>query len=332
MSERQWPERACIQFKYCLAPSTINTYNKYISDFTTMCYECSTDVSDEPTLIKYLCHIADNSERPKSALNCARAALSHMFIGLKCQNPLNTFWINHFITALIKSGTKNVRPKSNVIPVSVLRNMFYEWPDNFRLDVKRLRMKCISLLALSLMLRPSDISPKGLLYSNNGVIEKMIFSREHVSFSTSQDGAINGAQISFHGIKNDTLRDGFIVKLPVSSDPKLCPVKTLHWYMNCTSSQTPKNNPVFISLRRPFKELSAQAVASVLNDTLRLAGLYPSYTAKDFRPTGATIQVKEGVNPKTVMKVGCWKTDTVFFDHYVHDETPTDFSDNVLFY
>ena len=195
--------------------------------------------------------------------------------------------------------------------------MFQSWEENGALELKLLRMKCIALLALSLMLRPSDIAPKS----------SMTFQRKQIRFQ--DDGSV---QISFHGIKNDTSRDGFCVKLPPSTVPTLCPVAALKAYMGRTAAMAEASGAVFISLSSPFKAISSQSVANILNETLTRAGLYPTYTAKDFRPTGATIQVREGVDPKTVMKMGRWKTDTVFFEHYVHSEPPQEFADNVLLY
>ena len=111
----------------------------------------------------------------------------------------------------------------------------------------------------------------------------------------------------------------------------LCPVRTLQEYLSRTQPLCGgPDSPVFLSLKRPHNALSAQTIANVLNEALQLCNLHPLYTAKDFRPTGATLQVREGVDPKTVMKVGRWKTDSVFFDHYVHSTPPPEFTDNVV--
>ena len=305
----------------------MSTYNRYISKFHELCRNQQVKVFDEPTLVLFLCDIADGSDRPKSALNCARAALSHMFLAYGQSNPLSDPWVCHLITALIKSGTSEARTRSNVIPVAPIRELFSTWPHNSQLDTKRLRLKCITTLALALMLRPSDIAPRGTSYCpSSGVSAAMTFKRSHIRFW--DDGT---ASVTFHGIKNDTLRDGFIVALNPSSCAAVCPVAALKEYLARTADVCPSpDSPVFVALRRPYNGLSAQAVANILNEALSLVGLHNTFSAKDFRPTGATVQVQEGVDPKTVMKVGRWKTESVFFDHYVHSQPPVEFSDNVL--
>ena len=54
------------------------------------------------------------------------------------------------------------------------------------------------------------------------------------------------------------------------------------------------------------------------------------FTAKSFRPTGATIAVSQGILPETVMKIGRWKTKEVFLNHYVYGQVPSGFTTNLL--
>ena len=327
LQRRGWDDRARAQFKLFLAPSTLLTYDRYVSRFNELCVNRGVSVFDQPTVIKFLCDLADASQRPRSVLNCASAALTHLFTALGQDNPMHDPFVRNLITALVKSGTVAVRERSQVIPVQQLRDLFSKWPDNTSLDIKRLRQKCITLLALAIMLRPSDIAPRAVLFSPDSCLTgSMTFTRRQVMFH--QD---NTATIYIHGNKNDTDRAGFEVRVQPCSDETLCPVRTLALYLQRTDLQAPSpGSPVFVSLRRPFQALSAQAIAMSLNEVLKEAGLYPEFTAKDFRPTGATCQIDNGVNPKTVMRLGRWKTETVFFDHYVHSRPPSSFSDNVL--
>ncbi|KAH3789161.1 hypothetical protein DPMN_167333 [Dreissena polymorpha] len=53
-----------------------------------------------------------------------------------------------------------------------------------------------------------------------------------------------------------------------------------------TRTHKPTSGPVFISLREPFSPLRASAIAKVLEDGIKLAGLEgQGYSAKSFRPT-----------------------------------------------
>lgn len=67
----------------------------------------------------------------------------------------------------------------------------------------------------------------------------------------------------------------------------------------------PVSKPVFLTLNAPFKQLGSSGVAKVLDHAIHLAGLGgQGYTAKSFRPTGATAAVEAGVNPDYVRKIG----------------------------
>ena len=148
-----------------------------------------------------------------------------------------------------------------------------------------------------------------------------------IQFNT--DGSLT---LTFFGIKNDTCRDGFKVSIPKSTEPKLDPSTTLRAYINRTKS--PENlpsDPVFVSLNRPFKAISSTTVSLILNESIKLAGLdCAKFTAKSFRPSAATKAVESGMDPDKARRIGRWKTPSVFFDHYVFDKTPDNYTDNIL--
>jgi len=216
------------------------------------------------------------------------------------------------------------------MPVEQFNALFTCWGENEKLSLKRLRQKAITLLALVTMLRPSDVAPKSVHFDPFSFEHsKMQFNTDQIVFESS-----GSMRISFHGIKNDTSRSGFQVVVPPATNILLDPVKTLRDYIERSMSHrkmSARGNAVFLSLYSPYKALSAQTIASVLEDSIADAGLDKKlYTAKSFRPTGATVQIEKGVDPKTVMKMGRWKTDTVFFEHYVHSRTPSTFTDNIV--
>ena len=76
---------------------------------------------------------------------------------------------------------------------------------------------------------------------------------------------------------------------------------------------------------------SSSQIVNILNECIQLAGLDISvYSAKSFRPTCATRAIQAGCDPKKTMRVGRWKTETVFFEHYVHDKTPDNFTNLLM--
>ena len=68
-----------------------------------------------------------------------------------------------------------------------------------------------------------------------------------------------------------------------------------------------------------------------LDSAINMAGLSnQGYSAKCFRPTGATYAIQLGYDPEIIMRVGRWKTRSVFFEHYVHSQVPSDYTSALL--
>ena len=67
--------------------------------------------------------------------------------------------------SLVKScTTKPMADRSKVMPVQPFHDLFEKWDNHNVLPIKQLRLKTITLFALTLMLRPSDITPKSLQF------------------------------------------------------------------------------------------------------------------------------------------------------------------------
>ena len=122
------------------------------------------------------------------------------------------------------------------------------------------------------------------------------------------------------------------MNLPSGSDKRTDPVTALLDYITRTNVHRANGTgAVFLSLSPPFKPLSSDSISRILCEAIQLAGLSgPGYSAKDFRPTGATTTMDKHIDPKTVQRLGRWKTDSVFYDHYAHSRTPANFTDTVL--
>ena len=91
------------------------------------------------------------------------------------------------------------------------------------------------------------------------------------------------------------------------------------------------DGPVFLTLYKPYRGIDASTVAKILNDAIVLAGLSKDqFSAKSFRPTGATRAVEQNFDRDLVMQTGRWKTGSVFFEHYVHAKPPTSYTDCII--
>lgn len=321
-----WSIEAAERFQFCLAKGTAKSYSNAIGKLAGFCDNHGHMFPPENTaaLAEFLRLIADGSDRPNSVLRTALAALGHLYSVKGNRHLIESPEIRLLVTALVKSGTVAPMRRSKVMPVQAFHDLFMKWPSNDILDVRCLRLKAITLLALTLMLRPSDIAPKAQIAGANQV-QQVCFSVDQVEFRESD------AKITFFGIKNDTSRTGFEVLLPRADQLQLDPVSTLECYIQRTSDHRPSGGPVFLSLRAPFVALQASSVAKILEESIKLAGLGErGYSAKSFRPTGATSAIESNINPEIVRKVGRWKDSEVFFAHYVHARTPDEFTDVVL--
>ena len=108
--------------------------------------------------------------------------------------------------------------------------------------------------------------------------------------------------IVFWGMKNETQRQGFEVTVPAAEDKIMDPVQCLKVYITKTESLRQGPDYPLLSLKAPYNAITADMIGNILEQSIQLAGL-DGFTAKSFRPTGATVAVSQGVIPETVMKV-----------------------------
>ena len=275
----------------------------------------STNEHNISVIADFICRMADSSTRPESTIKSTLAALSFYFEGLGKPSPTYHSDIKRLTTALVKSGTVKPMLRQKPMPISAFYQLFQSLGENEQLSVKLLRMKTVTLLALVLMTRPSDLAPKAKIFDPQSMSSKaVVLSVDDIQFH--ENGSMT---IVFWGIKNDTNRQGFEISIPPSSDKVMDPVCCLRVYIDKTAKfRKGPENALLLSLKTPYKAISADTVGSILEDSIKMAGLADQgFTAKSFRPTGATIAVSQGILPETVMKVGRWKTKEVFLNHYV---------------
>ena len=329
LEKQEWPRCAIKTIHFCWAKSTLSNYNRLLQKFKDFCdengYKFPPDNSS--SIADFLCYLASGSERPKSLINNAIAAINAMTrVGMMprlCDDNISSL-----VCALIKTQTLNTMKKSTVLPVQPINDLLISWGENTGMSLKKLRMKCIALLALAFMLRPSDIAPKSVKYNlDTNTTERFLFTTDAVHFPEN-----GGVSLKFLGTKNDTNRDGFSVSIPPASNAVLDPASALQCYILRSSHLRPTHsNPVFISLKSPYKALSAASIAKDLNTVIKDSGLDTTvYSAKSFRPTGATRAIEQGIDPDKVRRLGRWKTQTVFFEHYVHDKVPLSTTDSII--
>ena len=316
--------RVIAQFPLCWAESTRQTYNRQLQRLEEFCDKRGRSLYgiDAVTVAEFLASITDASMRPESAIKNTSAAIAAFCEAAAIPNPLSSFIMSHYKSALIKSGTKAPMAPSKAMPIEPFIQMYEAWPDNASLTLPKLRSKSLALLALVCMLRPSDVSPAAELF--NPASRVFQFTTDEIQFNADR------MVVQFRRIKNDYQRQGYEVSIPRSSNAACCPVLAMYKYIERTQAMRSGNNKhVFLSLKHPFNGVTVATIARILNEAIKDTGL-TGYTAKDFRPTGATLAMKAGIPEATVMKVGRWRSVDVFREHYVHYQTESDYTDRVL--
>lgn len=328
MAQANWSNRAALQIRYSLAPSTLKCYNSLLDRLHGFCVtnDYAFPPNESCVISDFLCMLADGSNKPRSLLKNALAAMSCMYEALDLENLGHNKDLSRLVQALTKSGTMVPMQRSQAMPIKNFRDLFASWPGNELLSIKRLRLKAITLLSLVAMLRPSDIAPKSVVFNPETLsAHSKVMTTDDVIFNN--DGSLS---MFLQGIKNDTSRTGFKVDIPAHTDNSVDPVDALKVYIARTEPFR-KNNELFIQLQAPYSAICAATVGKILDEAILLAGLPTSeFSAKSFRPTGATIAMEEGHNAADVMKVGRWKTQAVFFEHYVHNKTPASFTNSII--
>lgn len=327
-----WSHRAVQQTLLSWATSTLILYDRQVTKLCEFCrahgYVFPPSPHNTSVLAGFLCQVADSSEKPASQIKSTMAALTCLYKAMGLSNPWDQYELKQLTVGLVKSGTSAPSLRTKIMPVTPFTQLFRSWPDNNDICIKKLRLKAITLLALTAMTRPSDLAPKGVKYNaKDHSIEPLILSTDQVRFNS--DGSLT---LVFFGIKNDKDRKGFEVKIPSASDSKLDPVDCLKVYLRRTELVRPKpSSPLFIGLVSPFQALKSVSIANILDEAIRLAGLQgQGFTARSFRPTAASAAVQLACKPETAMQLGRWNTKEVFFNRYVYPLAPQAYTDNVL--
>ena len=205
--QQGWSVQAASRLKFGWAQSTTSNYNVYIGKVKLICDKLEEDFPPATTSILAECimRISSDSDRPLSMINCLLASLTHVYTALRKKDITNDVFIRQLVSGIVKSCTKIPRLKSNIMPLEKFSDFFMKW-DNSNIDIKKLRLKCICLLAIVTMLRPSDIAPKAVIVDELGGINNFLFKEDQVIFKNE-----GGMSIVIHGNKNDSKRHGFIV-------------------------------------------------------------------------------------------------------------------------
>ena len=316
-----WTEKSIQAYQHFLADSTRRQYNRYLEDFQQFCihnYNCFPPIDhfSSAAVADFITNKSELSDRPESMLRGIMAALSNYFSVIGQNNPL-TQEVKNLSKALVKYGTASNAGRTKIMPMKPFVDMFRAWGPNQGLSLSKLRQKAITLMVIACIARPADFAPS------------VGFFRDQIIFH--EDGS---ATVHFFGIKNDSNRAGFEVRIEPTEDICIDPVECIKEYLGKTadiSYNKEGRTPVFLALRPPFQGINAQSIAQILNASIKEAGLDNKvFSAKCFRPSAATAAIISGCDPNTTRLRGRWKNNDVFYSNYVFPISEANISNNIL--
>ncbi len=191
------------------ADSTFDSYNRALSKMYTYCVSMGIPFppSSSAHMASYVAFLAGGSQRPQSAINTASSAVKCYQKALGDPTVVDDD-VHLLMRGCVKVGSSAPMRRSRVMPIQAYRDLFMSWPNNAWLSIANLRLKCITLLSLTAMLRPSDAASQNKVFDQESMnMTAWVFSTDQLKFNDDGDsGIINymvtrGLSIMYHSYK-----------------------------------------------------------------------------------------------------------------------------------
>ena len=104
--------------------------------------------------------------------------------------------------------------------------------------------------------------------------------------------------------------------LSIPSCPQISPFHLLHLYVGLTRFQGKVGGPVLLSLKAPFKPISADTVGSITKKILESVGVSSAWGPHSRSGAGASLMKKLGLTSEEVCEIGKWKDVSALTAHY----------------
>jgi len=239
-----------------------------------------------------------------SACNTARSALSLIL------SPINGFPVGkHPLVVRILKGISKQRPPQpryeSVWDANIVLKLLKSWGSNSDLDIKRLSLKLVGLLALTSAQRVQTLCK--LKVSNiQGTDKKQIVIDSQIKTSK-----ISKAQPT-------------IVLSPYNRDTNICVVKCVNEYLNRTSSYR-KHDQLLISYAAPYNPVCSQTISRWLKMVLEEAGVDVSiFKAHSYRHASTSKAALKGVDMNVIFSKAGWTKGSLVFAKFYN--RPIDYS------
>ncbi|CAL8111529.1 unnamed protein product [Orchesella dallaii] len=207
----------------------------------------------------------------------------------------------HPLVVRLMKGVSRLKPVKSryhsTWDVDALLQLFRSWEDNQNLDLFKLTLKTVGLLALLTAQRVQTLAA--------------------ISMSNIIDGDCIQIELPYQLKTTSRGNPNPVLNLPpYPYDKKLCIVSCLKEYINVTKNHR-CSDKLFISVRKPFKSVTSQTLSKWLIKLLRQAGIDERFLGHSFRHASTSKVASKGVCTDTILKhVGWSEKSRVFAKYY----------------
>lgn len=278
-----------------LSDSSLKQYDTCLKKWFTFCKRNNLDlfVTNIPDVIAFLTQLYELGAQ-YGTLNSCRSALS-LILDKELGNDDR---IKRFFKGVFR--LRPPLPKYNSTwDTSTVLNSLANWYPNNSLSLDKLTKKLVTLLALTTAHRVQTISKiniKNIEFFDNEVQIKIPDLIKTSRVGTPQP----------------------VLILPYfRSRPEICPTTTLSAYLDLTQTLRNNEDNLFLSLKKPHKNVTAQTLSRWIKSTLSLCGIDVSvFTAHSTRHAATSKAHRLGVNLDLIRKTAGWSGSSNTFGRF----------------
>ena len=209
--------------------------------------------------------------------------------------------VHNVMTSMLRSDPPQARYKKSLDMTPIL-TLLKSWGPNANLSLEQIRAKAMILMRICSLSRSDDLA-------------KIPFSSVQISAQKKMTYQIVQPKDSNH------VEEGYM--LPYSGEEQvLCPVEAVRtWIEKSTHLPSQPNRSLFISLKPPFKNLSAQRIAKVVKETMQQAGIDTElWKAHSLRGSSASKAAAQGAKVDELFKLARWSSYQTFQKFYFRSQ------------
>ena len=237
-----------------------------------------------------------------NTINVARSMLSGTLPPLD-GNPVG----KHYLVLKLMKGMYNSNPPKpryeSTWSIDLVTNYVNTLPSNADLSLAEISRKLAVLLALTTMLRVSELA-----------------SIDRQSVKIGDDRALFSLTKPRKAQKDGALHNIVIKKFP--NNPNICPVSCLGYYIFQTDSlrNSTNANLLFLAMKKPNKPVTGSSIGRWIKSLLGKAGVDTStFKAHSTRGAAASKAARSGVPVDTILKTAHWSNESTYTKFYFRE-------------